>query len=97
MNTALNAASVYLELCETAFCFIVAILIATVKQTIRLVEFIMAWKEWRWEYNFLGVSVGFDLQQRYDDLETVWITYVSDSTLRSIYWCRENGLVKVAI
>jgi hypothetical protein len=85
----------YLELCETVFCFAVAIVRAFVMLTLRAVEYVQTWQEWRWFGRLGPVEIGFDLQQQWDDLEVVWFSWDLKGKGLSVYWCRQDGWVKM--
>lgn len=89
--------NIYLEICEVILCFTVAFVKEFVTFAIRTVSFCQAWQDWRGMYRFGPVEVGFNLQQQYDDLETVWVTIAWDSYNHgtSLYWCRCDQWVRI--
>ena len=89
--------NIYLEVFEIVMCFAVAIVKELFSLTVRTVRFCQAWQEWRWECDFGFVQMGFNLQQQYDDLETVWVTIAWDSYNHgtSLYWCRCDQWVRI--
>lgn len=87
--------SLYLELFEIVFCFAVAISMGLFNLTVRAVESIQSWQEWRWFGRFGPIEIGFDLQQQWDDLEVVWYSWDVKESGFSVYWCRKDGWVKV--
>ena len=93
--TAADWVRIYLELCEVIVCFTVAILREMFTLTVQAVRFCQAWQDWRWFGRLGAVEVGFDLQQDWDDLEVVWFSWDWDSHGFSVFWCRQNGWVKV--
>ena len=94
--TAADLVRIYLELFEIVFCFMIAILREFVSLTVQAVKYIKQWPEWRWFGRLGPVEVGFDLQQDWDDLEVVWVTYDRNCKGFSYYYCRESGFVKVS-
>ncbi len=89
--------NIYLEVFEIVMCFAVAFVKELFSLTVRTVRFCQAWQEWRGMYRFGPVEVGFNLQQQYDDLETVWVTIAWDSYNHgtSLYWCRCDQWVRI--
>jgi len=86
---------IYIEVCEIIVCFAVAIVKEFFMLTVRTVDFIGQWQEWRGMYRIGPVEVGFDLQQQWDDLEAVWYTWDVKGVGFSVYWCRQDGWVKI--
>ena len=94
--TAADLVRIYLELFEVILCFAVAIVKELFTLTVRAVKFIEAWPTWRFMTRFGPIEFGFDLQQDWDDLEVVWVTYDRNGKGFSYYYCRESGFVKVS-
>lgn len=88
--------SLYLELCEVVFCFMIAIVKELFTLTVRTVKFIQAWPEWRAMTRLGPIELGFDLQQDWDDLEVIWYSWDVKGKGFSLYWCRQDGWVKVS-
>ncbi len=86
---------IYFEVCEVLFCFTIAIVKELFTLTARAVSFIQSWQEWRGMYRIGPVEVGFNLQQQWDDLEAVWYTWDVKGVGFSVYWCRQDGWVKI--
>ena len=93
--TAQDWVGLYLELFEVLFCFTVAIVREFFILTERTVKFIQSWQDWRWFGRFGPIEIGFDLQQQWDDLEAVWYTWDLKGSGFSVYWCRQDGWVKI--
>lgn len=86
---------IYLEICEIIVCFAVAIVKELFNLIVTTVKFIEQWQSWRWFGRLGPVEVGFDCQQQWDDIEVVWFSWDWDSHGFSVFYCRQNGWVKV--
>ena len=92
MKPAIFAVNFYLEFVETVICLAVAIVVAILRQSCRFILFCINWRKWQWQCELFGVSFGFDLQNDWDDLEVVWLSY-GDNFFT--FWCRMYGWVTV--
>jgi hypothetical protein len=94
--TAADLVRIYLEMCEIVFCFMIAIVRELTVLTVRTVKFIQAWPTWRFTTRFGPIELGFNLQQDWDDLEVIWYSWDVKGKGFILYWCREDGWVKVS-